>query len=109
LELFGGKNHILAIRPQANNNREHCIWQLGEIASRLFAHTLAHIRRQSLVAFTSFFLASRIALEHFIKNITTHCRQIHSVLSKLSNRSQTSNVPKKSKPAVSLWRGILQS
>jgi len=53
----------------------------------------------------SFFLASRISLAHFSKNISTHCRRIHSALSKLSNGSQLSNVSKKSATAVSQCRG----
>src|SRR5882757_546466 len=52
-----------------------------------------------------FFLASRISLAHFFKNISTHCRRIHSALSKLTNGSQVSNVAKKSATAVSQCRG----
>jgi len=52
-----------------------------------------------------FFLASSISLAHFFRNISTNCWQIHSVLSKLTNGSQVSNVAKKSATAVSQCRG----
>jgi len=51
------------------------------------------------------FLSSRISLAHFFENLSTHCRRIHSALSKLSSGSQTLNVSKKSATAVSLCRG----
>jgi len=52
-----------------------------------------------------FFHASQISLAHFFKNISTHCRWIHSALSKLSKGSQLSNVPKKFATAISQCRG----
>jgi len=52
-----------------------------------------------------FFLASRILLVHFLKNISTHCWRIHSALSKLSNGSQVLNVSKESATAISQCRG----
>jgi hypothetical protein len=42
-----------------------------------------------------FFLASPILLAHFFRNIATHCRRIHSALSKFTNGGQVSNVAKK--------------
>jgi len=48
----------------------------------------------------SFFLTSWISLAHFFKNISTHCRRIHSALSKLTSGSQFSNFTKKSAPAI---------
>jgi len=52
-----------------------------------------------------FFLASQTSLAHFFKNISTHCRQIHSALSKFSQGSQVLKVSKKSATAVSQSRG----
>jgi len=57
----------------------------------------------------AFFLASRTSLENFFKNIATHCRWIHSALSKFSKRSRVSKVSKKSATAVSQCRGPLRS
>jgi len=51
-----------------------------------------------------FFLAFRISLAHLFKIISTHCRQIHSTLLKLTNSSQFSNVAKISATAVSQCR-----
>jgi len=69
LELFGARNHILAIRHPAIHNHERCIWQLGEVTSSLFARALAQIRRWSPVASPSFFahlpnLACTYLLKH---------------------------------------------
>jgi len=52
-----------------------------------------------------FFHASWIPLAHFFRNISTHCRQIHLALLKLSNGNQLSNVSKKSLTSVSQCRG----
>jgi len=52
-----------------------------------------------------FFLASRISLAHFFKNISTHRRRIHSALSELSTGRQTLNVSKQSATAISHCRG----
>jgi len=51
------------------------------------------------------FLASRILLAQFFKNISTHCQWINSALSRLTNGSQFSNVSKKSVTAVSQCKG----
>jgi len=50
------------------------------------------------------FLASQISLAHFFKFISTHCRQIHSAISKLTDGSQLSNVTKKSATTLSQCR-----
>ena len=55
-----------------------------------------------------FFLAFRTLPAHFIKNISTHCRQMHSALSKFSKGSHISRVSKKSATAISLCRGPSQ-
>jgi len=47
-----------------------------------------------LLSCLPFFLPSWIFLAHFFKNLSTHCCQIHSALSKLSNGSKFSNVSK---------------
>jgi hypothetical protein len=49
LDLFGGKNHILAIRHPGNHNDEGCIWQLGDVTYRLLTCTVTQIHRWSLV------------------------------------------------------------
>ena len=56
-----------------------------------------------------FFLASWISLAHIFKNISSHCRQIHSALLKLSNSSQVLNVSKQSATPASLCRGPSQT
>jgi len=55
LELFGGKNHILAIRHTLNHYCERRIWHLWKVTSRLFACALSQIRWRSLVASPSIF------------------------------------------------------
>jgi len=52
-----------------------------------------------------FFLASRTLLAHFFRNISTHCRRIHSALLKFSKGSHFLKVSKKSATAVSQCRG----
>jgi len=56
-----------------------------------------------------FFLACRISLAHFFMNISTHCRQIHLALSKLSKGNQVSNGSNKSATAISQCRGTSRS
>jgi len=50
-------------------------------------------------------LASLILIANFYKLIATQCGQIHSVLSKVSNSSQSSNVTKIYATAVPEWSG----
>jgi len=50
------------------------------------------------------FLTSQTSLEHFFKNIPTHCHWIHLAFSKFSKGSQVSTVSKKSYTAVSRCR-----
>jgi len=52
----------------------------------------------------TFFLASRTSLPHFFRNISTHCRRIHSALSKFSKGSHFLKVSKKSATAVAQCR-----
>jgi len=52
-----------------------------------------------------FSLASQTLLAQLFKNISTHCRRIHSALSKFSKGSHFSKVSKKSATAVSQFRG----
>jgi len=52
-----------------------------------------------------FFLTSHHSLAHFVTNISTQCRRIHSALSKLPTSSQLSNLSNKSATAVSQCRG----
>jgi hypothetical protein len=56
-----------------------------------------------------FFLATRIALSHFFRNISTHCQRIHSAFSKLNNSSQNSNVARKSATAVFQCRSLTRT
>jgi hypothetical protein len=58
-----------------------------------------------LLAHLPCLFASRIGLADFFRNISTHCRRIHSALSNLTNGSQNSNVAKKSATAISPCRG----
>ena len=55
------------------------------------------------------FLASSIVVAHLLQNISTHCRPIHSALSKISNCSQSLNVTKKSATAVTQCGGPSRS
>jgi hypothetical protein len=52
-----------------------------------------------------FFLASPTSLTHFFRNMSTHCRRIHSALSKFSKGSHYLKVTKKSATAISQRRG----
>jgi hypothetical protein len=51
-----------------------------------------------------FFLASRTSLAHFFRIISTHCRRMHSALSKYSKGSHFSQVSKKSATTISKLR-----
>jgi hypothetical protein len=54
----------------------------------------------------SFFLASRILLAHFLKNILPHCHRIHLAVSKLFKGCQVSKLSKIPATAVSQCRGL---
>ena len=104
-EVVWRLNDIAAIRHPMNHNHEHCIWQLWEDVSTLFACVLSQIRRQLRVQWRSLFPCLLNVAYTLLRNISTHCRRIHSALLRLSNCSQLSNVPKTSATRESQCRG----
>jgi len=66
------------------------------VAGRLLPHLL-------------FFLTSRTSLAYFFKNISTHCRRIHSALSTFSKGRQVLKVSKNYATAVSQCGGPFRS
>jgi len=85
--------------------------ECGNSGRLLFAFILAcslRSRTIHLFARLSFCFASWLSDAHFFKNISTHCRGIHSALSSLFNCRKLSKVSKKSAPAISQYRGPFQ-
>ena len=92
--------------PNASMNAE-----FGNSGRVLVACLLARMPKSipgDLLPRLTFFLSSRMSLEHFFKNISIHCRRFDSALSKLNNGGQFPNVFKKSAATVSQCRGPSQ-
>jgi len=105
LELHPGCLVIVAVWHSMNHNHESCTWQLWEVNSRFLPARSPKSITSRLLPCLPFFFTVHTSLAHLFKDISTHCGQIHSPLSKISRGRHVSKVSKKCVTAILQCRG----